>query len=434
MVTLRTGDRALIRELNTSIVLNAVRLHGPVSRADIARMTGISRSTISGIVPELIQRGLVVTTGSGHSTGGRKPELLAFDSSRYHVVGVKLEPSAVIACLADLDGRLIARSKRPVKGRSLEEACQAIEAAVHDVTEHEKVTEHESTVHESTVNEAIENESSAGVRSQKVLGAGLALPGLVDARRGISVSPHFYDWQKVPFREEMENRLGLPVWIENDARVGSLGEKWAMRTEERDFLFVTVGIGIGASLVLRGHVVDGDLVGAGHLGHARVVPNGDVCHCGLRGCLETVASDAAMIRYAKELGLADEGMTPTEIFALAEAGDTRAEKAVDRVCHYLAIAIGNVVKLLGLRYVVVGGETSVAGGKYFLNLLELHVKQEVFPDSRQDVRVIQSQLGNDVWLVGAAALVLNEIFQPPLYENSNPVRERLVSPLSAPTS
>lgn len=404
MSVLRTGDRAMIRELNTSIVLDCIRRQGPISRAEIARVTGMGRSTISGIVAFLLEKGLVETVGSGTSTGGRKPEILAFRPDRYAAVGVKLQPGGIKACLTDLNGRILERAEAAVKQRDLESALVAIDGVYSRLT--------------------------AGMDPDRLLGVGLAIPGLVDSGRGISVRPHFFEWRDAPVRELLEERWGVPVWVDNDARVGALGERWRLSESDATFLFVTVGLGIGAGIVVDGALMEGDLVGAGHLGHMMVVPDGELCHCGLRGCLETVAADAALIRYMRELQAAHGGdareLTPEEIFARAREGDGAAAAAVDRVVKYLSIAIGNVIKLLGIRRVVVGGETGVIGGPLLFERLQKRVREQVFADTQSGIEVIPSLLGNDVWTVGAASLVLDALFRPPIYADASTMVDKVV--------
>lgn len=416
---LRTGDRAMIRELNTSIVLDCIRRQGPISRAQIARVTGMGRSTISGIVAFLLEKGLVETVGAGTSTGGRKPEILAFRPDRYWVVGIKLQPGGIKAVLTDLNGQIVARAEASAEQKDLESALAALDRVYARLT--------------------------AGVDPERLLGAGLAIPGLVDSSRGISVRPHFFEWRDAPIRELLEERWGVPVWVDNDARVGALGERWRLSESDATFLFVTIGIGIGAGIVVDGALMEGDLVGAGHLGHMMVVPDGALCHCGLRGCLETVASDGALVRYMRELqaaqgsggdGLksrrpgADEPapgeLTPEEIFARAQAGDAAANAAVDRVISYLAIAIGNVIKLLGIRRVIIGGETGVIGGPLLYERLRERVREQVFADTQSGIEVVPSLLGNDVWTVGAASLVLDALFRPPIYAGASTMVDKVV--------
>jgi len=320
------------------------------------------------------------------------------------VAGIKLQPGGIKAVLTDLNGQIVSRAEASVAQRDLESALAAIDGVYARLT--------------------------ANLDPGRLLGAGLAIPGLVDSGRGISVRPHFFDWRDAPIRELMEERWGIPVWVDNDARVGALGERWRLSETDATFLFVTIGIGIGAGIVVDGALMEGDLVGAGHLGHMMIVPDGAPCHCGLTGCLETVASDAALARYMRELraaqGREPEQLAPEEIFSLARTGDPAANAAVDRVVGYLAIAIGNVIKLLGIRRVIIGGETGVIGGPLLFERLQERVREQVFSDTQSGIEVVPSLLGNDVWTVGAASLVLDALFRPPIYADASTMVDRVV--------
>ncbi len=374
-------------------MIHYLRQQGVASRPAIAAATGLSRSTVSGIVGRLLAAGVVRPGERAPSRGGRPAELLAFNPDCRGVVGVKVQPGAVLACLANLHGQIRRRARVELPVPTAEATMAAVLAAYQAVT-------------------GSGDGPSAGPLSP-VLGVGVAISGVVDPRRGVSVAPHFFAWSDLPLATLLASRLGVPVWMDNDARVGALGEKWAGAGRDvAHFLFITVGVGIGGSLVLEGRLAAGDLLGAGHIGHTRVAPDGPPCRCGRTGCLDTVANDEALARYAAEAGLA--GLSAHQVLVAAATGDPRAQQAVDRVATYLAIAIGNAVKLTGVGTVVVAGEAAVAGGPAFLESLRRHLRGQVLPEQADQVRLVAAALGNDVWLVGAAALVLEEVFRQPL--------------------
>lgn len=400
MHDLRTGDRAFIRELNTAIVLDCIRQHEPIARAQIAMVTGMGRSTVSGIVAVLQESGLVTSAGAAPSTGGRKADLLTLATDRFFAVGIKLEPTHIRASLTDLKGRIVSCLDAPNSTSDLNETLASLDSIYRQLTQH--------------------------MSPASILGVGVALPGLVHSGEGISIHPHYFDWRNVRLRDHLEAMWGLPVWIENDARAGALGEKWAdQRAGLSTYLFVTVGVGIGAGVVVDGNLLEGGLVGAGHLGHTTVVPDGLPCHCGLRGCLETVANDQALLRYANAAG-SRVYLSPLEVFEEARARDRAALDAVGQVARYLALSVGNVVKVLGMSRVVLGGESAVAGGSLLINPLREALNDYIFTETKEQVAVSPSRLGNDVWMVGAAALVLEALYRPPIYSGANRLIERVV--------
>lgn len=431
LMGIRTGDRQLIKELNTSIVLTCLRDKGPLSRTELAEITGLGRSTISGIVARLLQARLVRPIGSGKSSGGRRPEMLSLDPTYYNAIGIKLQADAVFACRTDLEGRILSRQTLSLESNTCEEVIEAIVRAYEGVRE--------------------------AFPSKRILGVGLALPGLVDPAAGVSVEPHYFGWHDLPLAELLADRLGRPVWLDNDSRVGALGEKWiGVGRDHASFLFITLGLGVGGCVILDGRPVRGDLLGAGHIGHIFVSEEDLRCHCGGRGCLDAAANDAALVRYMQEEsrqnGLGAEGLWAgggdTErpvsshrgpfsereraindphsrkaraelaakrdrILEMARRGHPAAQRAVDRACRYVAIGVDCVVKLLGLSCIVVGGEAMTSGGEYLRSRLHRAVLERAFPRVRREISVLSSGLGNDVWLLGAAALVLESAFRLP---------------------
>lgn len=371
-----------------------------VGPAVTPRSASAGRSTVSGIVAALQESGLVVSAGTALSTGGRKPDLLALAENAFFAVGIKIEPQHVRAALTDLRGAVIAESVTSLHGKESDHVLAGLRTVYDELT--------------------------VRLPSSSVLGVGIALPGLVDPAAGLSIDPHFFRWRNLPLRDAAEKMWQLPVWVENDARAGALGEKWALSSDaDPSFLFVTVGVGIGAGIVLKGELMEGGLVGAGHLGHTTVVLDGLPCHCGLRGCLETVANDAALLRAANA-GSHTRYDSVTQVFQAARAGDGAARAAIEQAASYLALSIANVVKVTGISRVVLGGESAVAGGPLLVDVLRRILKDLVFAETREQVVVQPSRLGNAVWQVGAAALVLEALYTPPIYATTNPVLERVM--------
>ena len=407
MDTLRTGDRALIRELNTSIVLDCVRRQGPIARTEIASMTGMGRSTVSGIVGRLLEKGLLETVGAGDSTGGRKPEMLSFNPRRYYSMGIHVAKGEATGCLTDLDGRILFRVSQRLRDKPTEWAF--LSATVRSLFDR-LLEEAEIAARDRLLGVGIAVSSSA-VRDDAASGASHDLFGAAS--------------------KELEADLGVPVWIEDAEHVGALGEKWADRGDSDDFLFVSVGAKIGASLVVDRKLLGSERTGVGQIGHMRLLEDGPECRCGLRGCVETLAGDAALIRYYRD-GLTDEGGAASDasirdIAAAAHRGEPHAVRAIERAAGVLGTAIANAVKLIGIDQVVVAGETAVLGGALYLDAVSRQTKAELPAGVRDRTVVRQSKLGSEVWLAGAAALVIEEVFRPPIYSGASPVVARVVA-------
>lgn len=415
---IRTGDRQLIKELNISIVIDTIRRHEPVSRVEIASLTHLGRSTITGIVALLVREGFVKEVGAGESKGGRRPVLLKFNARAKLVVAIKLEPGRIIAALTDLNASILQRTTRPLEGnRGPQAILAAIKEAIRSLLRQEEV------------------------EPERVLGIGLAMPGIVEPKTGTSVSPTFFQWSNVPIRAILEEELGIPVFVENDANALALGERWSGAGRGRENLVVlTVGIGVGAGIVIGGQLYRGAMNGAGEIGHMTIDEEGPVCYCGNRGCLETLASDGAMARRAREemekgrvsliLGLAGgdrSKITRETVVEAALAGDAVAREILRETGQHLGTGIANLVNILNPEVIIVGGEAADQAGELLLEPVREAMRQRAFAVLAKDSEIVPAALGPDGWLIGAAMLVLQEFFRLPIYRSTGTDGEMTIS-------
>jgi len=278
-------------------VLNLIKSSGPISRTEIARLSGLSQAAVSSIVTDLIESGLVHETGEGESTGGRKPVLLRINDRAGFVVGVKLTEQAITSALTDLDANVIYAQTVPIPGQC---DLQAVQEAI--------VTTIETTI------------ARSGVDPTRVLGIGLGMAGVVDGGVGVCRYSPFFGWWDVPLASSLTERLGIPVYLENDVNTLTIAEQWFGYGHGVDhFVVVTVGRGIGAGIVVNGQFYRGAIGGAGELGHIPLVQNGPPCACGKHGCLEALASDPAVVRQARAAIARGEPSMLTDVVAMLVA-------------------------------------------------------------------------------------------------------------------
>lgn len=394
----------LIRAINKQRVLRLIRSAGPISRADAAEQTGLTRPTISAVVSELIEEGWVEEMGTGESSGGRPPILLRFNPRARYVVGAELSAGHVRAVLSDLAGHVMRRVKYRVDTTDPIRELERVEAAVRELLADLPQTP----------------------RPVPVAGVGLGIIGMVDRKAGIwHYSPHF-EVKGLPVVELLEKRLVLPVWIENDARAMAWGEhSFGAARGVDNFALIRVGVGIGAGLILGGELYGGAHEGAGEIGHMIVDNDGPRCRCGSYGCLETVASATAIARRAvKRLGQGQpsrivdmvEGdlsrVIGTTVIEAADGGDELARDTLAEAGRYLGLAIGNLINLLNPSMVVVGGGTSRAGNLLMQPLREAAMARAL-PALREKVQIVLTPLGEDSCPLGGAALVIEELFRVP---------------------
>ncbi|MCF6515121.1 ROK family glucokinase [Lactobacillus sp. S2-2] len=251
-------------------------------------------------------------------------------------------------------------------------------------------------------------------------GIGMGTPGSVNRERG-SVSEAFnLNWKtEQPIREQIQKGIGLPFQIDNDANVAALGEFWkGAGSKEEDVVLVTLGTGVGGGVVANGKLLHGINGAAGEIGHITVEPNGYLCTCGKRGCLERYASATGVVQLAedfskefngesqlKDLFKNEEKVTSKMVFYLADNGDILANKVVDRVCYYLGLALSNIGNVLNPGSIVIGGGVSAAGNT-LLQPTTRYFQQNAFPAVRDSTKVKLAQLGNDAGMLGAASLAL----------------------------
>src|SRR6185369_1847958 len=288
-----TGNRELIRAINRSHVLNAIKTHGPIGRADIARRTGLSPATVTSISAKLISQDLVLEKSAGDSSGVRPPILLVINPKGGYVVGIKLTETHAVCALTDLEAQIIAKSSMLLSGHNPSEVVNDLAQMVLSFIREQRIAK------------------------KSLLGVGIGLAGIVDAEGGVLRQSPIYGWDHVPLRDMLQSKLHIPVYIENDVNTLTLTEKWFGHGQDVDnFLTVTVGRGIGLGIVANGQFYRGQTGGAGEFGHTTINPDGPLCACGKHGCLEAYVGDPGLIRAAQEA--AAQGKLPTSVQSLDE--------------------------------------------------------------------------------------------------------------------
>lgn len=258
-----------------------------------------------------------------------------------------------------------------------------------------------------------------GLSADDFLGIGMGSPGTVDRQQGTVIGAYNLNWSTLqPVKEQVESGTGIAFYIDNDANVAALGERWKGAGENgADVVFVTLGTGVGGGIIADGHLIHGKVGAAGEIGHIVVEPNGYHCTCGNQGCLETVASATGVVRLARDFAekfagasdlkqLIDDGqeVTSKTVFDLAKQSDRLALIVVDKLYYYLGLACGNIANVLNPDAIVIGGGVSAAGDM-LLKGVEGYFNKFAFPQVRTSTKVKLAQLGNDAGVIGAASLV-----------------------------
>ena len=378
------GTLGWLRGRNRDRVVGALRERGRVSQADIARLTGLSRTTVHTLVSELKDAGVVqeVEVAVPDFRGGRPAVLLMLRDSSLAVVGIDFGHSHVGVAVADIGHTVLAERKCDLDVSH--DARAALDAAVR------------------MVDEVL---AEARIDRKSVIGAGIGIPGPLDRARGAAGSATILPgWTGLQIRSELQERLAVPVEIENDANLGALAElTWGAGRECSSFAYVKAATGIGAGIVIEGKLLRGASGTAGEIGHTTLDEAGALCYCGNRGCLETVASGPAIIRLVGPL----DGGIPSlaRIVELAVAGDVRCQRAIADAGHEIGIAVAGLCNLINPERVVVGGLLSRTG-ELLLHPLRESIRRHVLQAAAETLDVRPAVLVERAELLGSLALAL----------------------------
>jgi predicted NBD/HSP70 family sugar kinase len=381
------------RQINRRIALNIVRRNAPMSRADLARRSGMQRSTVSAIVGQLIGEGWLTEGAVGPSVRGRRPRLLHLNVERAGIVAVDLRPEMTRVGLAGIDVRFLMHTTFPTPRQP---------AVFAELVA--KTVESFRKTHEDVVLE----------------GMGVSVPGRVNESGRLLFAPNL-EWGEVDLRALLEAAVGLPVVMENEATACALAELWFGRHGEhvRHLMSVAVSEGVGVGVVLNGQLLHGGVM-AGEFGHVTIDENGPLCGCGKRGCWEQYASNLAAVRYYRQedtekpprrvRGMSASTLAFGDILRLADAGDARAAETLERMATYLGIGIAGLVTGLAPQVVVVVGEITAAWHRVGPIIADV-VRRRTLPEIQ--AAILPTDPGTQPRLRGAVTLVVQQHFGAP---------------------
>jgi predicted NBD/HSP70 family sugar kinase len=382
---------------NRVLILEAVQRAGAISRARLVIATGLTPATITNAVRELIEMRLVRSTGQmaarRRATAGAPSELLALDGTWHRVLSVHQGVSQLRLGVHDIAGHVLASHALPTRvGESPRATVRRVIAALHDLVQ------------------------SDAASAQQIRGVGVGAVGLVDPDSGtVRVAPNL-GWTDVPLRSLLEDALGWPVVVRNNVHGMAAGEARFASVPEQDAVYLYVGTGIGAAIIIGGRVHEGVHGAAGELGHL-VVPGGESCSCGKVGCLETIAAEPAIVRRANELmpdRLPRGAFKPavTRLVELAVEGYRPAVGHIQSTAQSLGRALAQVVEIVDPGAIIVNGML-VEAGDLFLEPMASAVHASAFAVRGRSVTVRAARYGHQAGMIGAATLALDQyVYRP----------------------
>jgi predicted NBD/HSP70 family sugar kinase len=381
------------RDINRRIVLNLIRKHQPLSRADLARHSGLQRSTVSAITEQLIADRWVTEGAVADLPRGRKPTFLHLNADRTGIIGIELRPSATALALARLDTSFIAQTSIPTEGTASQFIARLSDQVVSLIESHPGVS---------------------------VEGIGISLPGRVDSQTQKLVFAPNLDWRNLDLKAPLERATGLPVELENAANAVALAEIWFGRHTENvhNLLAVAVSEGIGVGIFLNGQIVRGPSGMAGEFGHVSMDENGPLCNCGNRGCWEVFASNVAATRHYDQLLSGQRNKKSSrpsisfeELLARVRGGDARASEALSRMAHYLGAGLAMLVSGFSPQAIVIVGEVTEAWDQ--VSPIINQVIKRRCPAFAVPSILPTNPAGGQPRLRGAIALILQKHFAAP---------------------
>jgi predicted NBD/HSP70 family sugar kinase len=378
------GSLEALRELNRLRVIDALRQRGTASRSEIARQTGLSRTTVTTLVNDLQARGLVVEQPLLEIHGrGRPPTLLRLDPSVGAVVGIHFDHRHLRVAVADLSSTVLAeRWQDHDVDRAAEEALDAAADLVEVVL------------------------AEAGIERSRVVGAGVALSGPVSRDGTVGSTVILPGWEGLNAVDELTGRLDLQVAVDNDANLGALAEvSFGAGRGMSDVIYVMVSSGVGAGIVIDGRLHRGVTGLAGELGHVRVRAEGAVCRCGNRGCLETVASTDAVLSLLRPTHGQDLGIRG--LVELLDGGDAAAIRVVNDAGREIGRVIAGLCNVLSPGGVIVGGDLGVIAEQLLAGIREA-LDRYALPTVRAAIELRAGVLGERAEVLGALALVIGD--------------------------
>jgi glucokinase-like ROK family protein len=402
---MKISEQALVRELNTSTVMDAIRLHAPISRAEIAAYTGLNRSTVSHIANELIDRGYVHETMRQDPKIGRPGMLLQFNPSGGFAIGVEIGVDFLSVLLTNFTAEILWQRWEPTPLKA--DRFQIMEQA------------------ENLISQAMDHGEATGLRS---LGIGVGLPGLVDERTGRLVFAPNLKWADIPIRMLWMTRFNVPVYVDNEANIAAMGEYfYGVAHDVENFIYLKTGVGLGAGIMINGRLFKGAHGFAGEVGHTSLYGDGPDCGCGRRGCWETYVSTGAIVERAlcnlsslpapylsEHLPSNYDGLSYELLIQAAQMGDPAAIHTFEETALHLGAGVTNLVNTFNPELVVLGGALSQASA--WLTPTIEHLLQEcALPPLRSRTRLEVSRQGEHACVLGAVAYVLDNV----LHETMN---------------
>ncbi|GAE34809.1 ROK family transcriptional regulator [Halalkalibacter akibai] len=372
-------NQQLVKVNNKSLVLQTIINQGPLSRADISQVLGLTKGTVSSLVNELLEEFLCYESGTGKSSGGRRPVMLVFNESSGYSIGIDLGVNYILGVLTDLSGQIVNEKMISVHRTTYEETIAIIDEVIQFLW-----------------NEAPNSHYG-------IVGIGIGVPGIVNNNGSILLAPNL-GWKNIDLREKMEEKYNVPITIENEANAGAYGEKrFGAGKDFTNLVYLSAGIGLGVGLILNDELYRGVNGFSGEMGHMIINVFGDTCSCGSKGCWELYASEQTLLKQAQQI-LPDTRIT---LESLIEQADEHPEIAelFTQIGEYIGYGINNIVNSFNPEQIIIGNRLAKAKSllaKPIQDIIENHSlkhNQSNLQIHFSDLKIYSSALGVSAYAI-----------------------------------
>jgi predicted NBD/HSP70 family sugar kinase len=405
-IKLKGVNQNVIQEMNRSLIIHLLWEYTLCSRAELAQLTGLKPATLSNVINDFIEWGIVKEEGSIDGKKGRRAIGIRLDTEQYYIAAIRLSQKYFSVGLFDISGKEIERDTQFYDGNT---------DASKDVFDRIR----------QEIRRRIEENAP-----KKILAIGFAIPGPFIRKDGrIALMSEFTHWRKTQWKDifikaELEEEFNIPVYLEHDAHVGAFAEYWRMScNREIDLVYISAGQGIGTGIITNGKLYKGGLGAAGEIGHTCVEVDGLQCECGSKGCLEKYCSSLALTTEVNEKlhkgagSMLRQNCTFDEIAEAVRKGDPLARGEYIRACEYLSVGIINIINLLNPHIIVVGDEMSKIDADLLLSIINKNIEKYILPKIREFTKIMVNP--TDSILTGACIYALEEIFKTPVVFQKN---------------
>jgi len=380
----RLGNSIVIRKWNLSIIFKAIRKQGPISRIELTEITGCSAGTVSNHVRTLIKKGFVIETKKGISSGGRKPIQLMINPHKAYIFSIEIEVNQIKIVMFDLEIKVITKSVIPITYK--DDYQKNLEQVFFEM---DKMREEKN------------------LKLDNLLGIGVAVPGLIDKEKGILEFAPNLGWKNVYILKIFKDKFNLPVILDNEAKAAAIGEREFIYPKMDNMVFISINEGIGCGVILNGELYRGASGNAGEFGHIIIDNNGLVCHCGNKGCWETLASESYIVNRYLKLSNSNKELTKKEIYQIGKNGDKKIIEIFNEVGRNIGIGLVNIINGLSPELLVIGGGI-VEIKDYIYDEIIKKLEESALSISYKKVEIKFSELAGLAAVYGMADLIINE--------------------------